>query len=202
MFLINNAEVTDPVINLALEEHCFRNLDPAYEYVLFYTNQPSIIIGRHQNPFQEFNQDLARRRKIYLVRRISGGGAVYHDPGNLNFSFITDFNEEKLDYFKTLLQSILCEFRADPLHVIVGLQFFAGIILLPQRTDSECAASLEPHALDLLEKTRMVEVTAQLFQDADVEDALRSFPAETARMMARNHQAIAGRTTRNHGPEG
>jgi lipoate-protein ligase A len=107
MFLINNDEVTDPVINLALEEHCFRNLDPAYAYVLFYINQPSIIIGRHQNPFQEFNQDLARRRKIHLVRRISGGGAVYHDPGNLNFSFITDFNEDKLDYFKVLLKPIL-----------------------------------------------------------------------------------------------
>ena len=107
MFLIHNDEVTDPVINLALEEHCFRNLDPAYEYVLFYINRPSIIIGRHQNPFQEFNQDLARRREIHLVRRISGGGAVYHDPGNLNFSFITDFNEDKLDYLKALLKPIL-----------------------------------------------------------------------------------------------
>ncbi len=107
MFLINNNAVTDPAVNLALEEHCFRNIDPTFEYLLFYINRPSIIIGRHQNPFQEFNQDLVRRRKIHLVRRISGGGAVYHDPGNLNFSFITDFNEEKLDYFKTLLKPLV-----------------------------------------------------------------------------------------------
>lgn len=107
MFLIHNNELTDPAINLALEEHCFRNLDPACEYLLFYINRPSIIIGRHQNPFQEFNQALARRKNIQLVRRISGGGAVYHDPGNLNFSFITDFTEEKLDYFKTLLTPLL-----------------------------------------------------------------------------------------------
>ena len=105
MILIHNNQVT--AINLALEEHCLRNLDPAFEYVLFYINRPSIIIGRHQNPFQECNLNLARRRDIHLVRRISGGGAVYHDPGNLNFSFITDFTEEKLDYFKTLLTPLL-----------------------------------------------------------------------------------------------
>jgi len=107
MFLIRHTDVSDPAINLALEEHCLRNLDPGSEYLLFYINRPSIIIGRHQNPFQEFNQELARQKGIVAVRRISGGGAVYHDPGNLNFSFITDFTEEKLDYFKTLIQPIL-----------------------------------------------------------------------------------------------
>ncbi len=105
--LIKNNNIFDPCINLALEEYCFRNLDPGSEYLLFYINQPSIIIGRHQNPFQEFNQKLARQKNILLVRRISGGGAVYHDPGNLNFSFITDFTEEKLDYFKTLIKPIV-----------------------------------------------------------------------------------------------
>jgi len=107
MLLIHNKNVADPAINLALEERCFRNLDPACEYVLFYVNRPSIIIGRHQNPLQECDLNLARRRDIHLVRRISGGGAVYHDPGNLNFSFITDFTEKKLDYFKTLLTPLL-----------------------------------------------------------------------------------------------
>lgn len=107
MFLIRHNDVSDPAINLALEEHCLRNLNPGSEYLLFYINRPSIILGRHQNPFQEFNQELARQKGIVAVRRISGGGAVYHDPGNLNFSFITDFTEEKLDYFKTLIQPIL-----------------------------------------------------------------------------------------------
>ena len=107
MFLIQHNDVSDPAINLALEEVCLKSLDPGSEYLLFYINRPSIIVGRHQNPFQEFNQDLARQKGIVALRRISGGGAVYHDPGNLNFSFITDFTDEKLDYFKTLLQPIL-----------------------------------------------------------------------------------------------
>jgi lipoate-protein ligase A len=109
--LIKNNNITDPAINLALEEYCLRNLDPGSEYLLFYINQPSVIIGRHQNPFQEFNQKLARQKNIFPVRRISGGGAVYHDLGNLNFSFITDFTEEKLDYFKTLIKPILNTLR-------------------------------------------------------------------------------------------
>lgn len=107
MLLIDNHNITDPTINLALEEHCYRNLDTRHEYVLFYINQPSIIVGNHQNPFQEFNYELAAQKQIRPVRRISGGGAVYHDAGNLNFSFITKYGEEKLDYFKKLLQPML-----------------------------------------------------------------------------------------------
>jgi len=107
MLLIDNQNHTDPAINLALEEHCYRNLDTRHEYVMFYINQPSIIIGNHQNPFQEINTGLAAQKKIRPIRRISGGGAVYHDTGNLNFSFITDFGAEKLDYFRHLLQPIL-----------------------------------------------------------------------------------------------
>jgi lipoate-protein ligase A len=107
MLLIDNHNHTDPAINLALEEHCYRNLDTRHAYVMFYINQPSIIIGNHQCPFQEIHLELAAQRKIRPIRRISGGGAVYHDTGNLNFSFITDFGEEKLDYFKKLLHPIL-----------------------------------------------------------------------------------------------
>jgi len=107
MLLIDNHNITDPAINLALEEYCYRNLDARREYVLFYINQPSIIIGHHQCPFQEIHMQLAAQRQIRAIRRISGGGAVYHDTGNLNFSFITEFGEKKLDYFKQLLQPIL-----------------------------------------------------------------------------------------------
>jgi lipoate-protein ligase A len=111
MLFIDNRNITDPAVNLALEEHCYRNLDSGHEYVLFYINQPSIIIGNHQNPFQEINAGLAAQKQIRPIRRISGGGAVYHDTGNLNFSFITDFGEEKLDYFKKLLQPIIATLK-------------------------------------------------------------------------------------------
>ena len=109
--MIDNNGATDPAINLALEEYCYRNLEPRYNYVLFYINQPSVIIGNHQNPYQEVNFEFAVQNRIRPVRRISGGGAVYHDLGNLNFSFITDFAGEMLVYFKTLLQPVISALR-------------------------------------------------------------------------------------------
>ena len=111
MILIDNHNTSDPAVNLALEEYCYRSLDPRHEYLLFYINSPAVIFGNHQSPFQEINSQLAARKGIQSVRRISGGGAVYHDPGNLNFSFITAFGEDKLDYFQKLLQPILSTLR-------------------------------------------------------------------------------------------
>ncbi len=107
MQFIHNNNVSDPHINLALEEFCLRNPDMTEDYVLFYINAPSVIIGKHQNPFEECNFEYLRQNRIQLVRRISGGGAVYHDHGNLNFSFITGFRRKKLDYIQKLIQPII-----------------------------------------------------------------------------------------------
>jgi len=88
MLFVENEPNKDPRINLAIEEYLIRNVAPKEEVLLFYINQPSIIIGRNQNTIQEINVDYVREHDIIVVRRLSGGGAVYHDFGNLNFSFI------------------------------------------------------------------------------------------------------------------
>jgi lipoate-protein ligase A len=59
------------------------------DMLLFYVNAPAIIIGRNQNTIEEIAPDVVAERGIQVVRRVSGGGAVYHDLGNLNFSFMT-----------------------------------------------------------------------------------------------------------------
>jgi lipoate-protein ligase A len=79
---------TDPVINLAIEEALYRNRKDHEILVLFYRNTPSIIIGRNQNPWSECDVSWSVEHDIPIVRRISGGGTVYHDLGNLNVSFI------------------------------------------------------------------------------------------------------------------
>jgi lipoate-protein ligase A len=89
MLFIDNRDITDARINLALEEHVLRNRMSADDLLLFYINAPSIIIGRNQNTIEEVNPEVVLDRGITVVRRISGGGAVYHDLGNLNFSFMT-----------------------------------------------------------------------------------------------------------------
>ncbi|SDJ43726.1 lipoate--protein ligase [Salimicrobium halophilum] len=89
MLFIDNEGVNDPTINLAIEEYALKNLDISETYLLFYINEPSIIIGKNQNAIEEINTDFVEENGIHVVRRLSGGGAVYHDLGNLNFSFLT-----------------------------------------------------------------------------------------------------------------
>ena len=99
MLFIDNTNITDPRINLALEEYCLRAVDISESYLLFYINEPSVIIGKHQNTLEEINHEVIRERSIHVVRRISGGGAVYHDLGNLNFSFITQYNPQRFNNY-------------------------------------------------------------------------------------------------------
>ncbi len=99
MLFIDNKGITDPRINLALEEYIVRNFGAEEDYLLFYINQPSLIIGKHQNTIEEINADYVKDNHIIVVRRISGGGTVYHDLGNLNFSFLTKYDSSKVNNF-------------------------------------------------------------------------------------------------------
>ncbi len=107
MIYIDNEGITDPHVNLAIEEYCIRHLPGGEDYLLFYINAPSIIIGRNQNTLEEIHQAYIDEHGIHVVRRISGGGAVYHDHGNLNFSFLTDFSKDKLNNFKQFAAPII-----------------------------------------------------------------------------------------------
>ncbi len=85
MFCIN-LKSNDPFFNLALEEILLKNSKE--EFLILYVNSPSVIIGKHQTGHREVNTRFVTENQIPVIRRISGGGTVYHDHGNLNFSFI------------------------------------------------------------------------------------------------------------------
>lgn len=98
-YLVNDSN--DPRYNLAFEEYCFKSLDLKDDYVILWINGPAIIVGKNQNTIEEVNQDFVDERGIKVVRRITGGGAVYHDLGNLNFSIISmSTGAEKIDFKK------------------------------------------------------------------------------------------------------
>src|SRR5690625_7653544 len=104
MKFIDNLGITDPTVNLALEEYVLNNFGEDNTYLLFYINKPSIIIGRSQNTIEEITTKYVEANNIKVVRRLSGGGAVYHDEGNLNFSSITEVRGDsfyKFDKFTT-----------------------------------------------------------------------------------------------------
>jgi lipoate-protein ligase A len=107
MLFIDNQGITDPRINLAIEEYALKNLDIKETYLLFYINEPSIIIGRNQNTIEEINTEYVEKNGIHVVRRLSGGGAVYHDLGNLNFSFITKDDGESFHNFRKFTEPVI-----------------------------------------------------------------------------------------------
>jgi lipoate-protein ligase A len=100
MKFIENTSI-DPHYNLAFEEYIFKYLNEDEDFVLLWRNGPSIIVGKNQNTVEEINMEFVKENNINVVRRVTGGGAVYHDLGNLNFSFIAKADSnEKID-FKT-----------------------------------------------------------------------------------------------------
>lgn len=107
MLLINNQGSYDPAINLAIEEYVLKHLPMDDSYLYFYINQPSIIVGKHQNTIEEINQEFVRKNNIQVVRRLSGGGAVYHDHGNLNFSFLTKDDGQSFHNFLKFTQPVI-----------------------------------------------------------------------------------------------
>lgn len=107
MLFIDNKGITDPRINLAIEEYALKNLDINETYLLFYINEPSIIIGKNQNTIEEINTEYVENNGIHVVRRLSGGGAVYHDLGNLNFSFITKDDGESFHNFRKFTEPVV-----------------------------------------------------------------------------------------------
>lgn len=96
---------TDPYFNLAAEEYVLKNFER--DSFMLWRNEPAIIVGKHQNTLAEINQEYVKENMIKVVRRLSGGGAVFHDLGNLNFTFIASGENHQLVDFRKFTQPIL-----------------------------------------------------------------------------------------------
>jgi lipoate---protein ligase len=95
----------DPYFNLATEEYLLRECKE--DIFLLWRNEPSIIVGKHQNCLAEINLEFVRANNIKVVRRLSGGGTVFHDLGNLNFTFISTGHSNQLVDFRKYTEPIL-----------------------------------------------------------------------------------------------
>lgn len=100
---------TDPYFNLALEEYFMKQQDLDDDVLILWQNEPTIVVGKNQNTYEELNLDYVDKNNIKVVRRMSGGGAVYHDLGNLNYTIIkNDGQLSKNDFSFFALPVITC----------------------------------------------------------------------------------------------
>lgn len=89
-------KTTNPYLNLAIEEYMFSETDD--DVFMLWRNEPTIVIGKNQNGYAEINMPYVKENNIHIARRITGGGAVYHDLGNVNYTFITGRNKTGIDF--------------------------------------------------------------------------------------------------------
>ncbi|MCL1631091.1 lipoate--protein ligase [Sporolactobacillus sp. CPB3-1] len=111
MIYLNNHDLLDQTLNFALEEYALNNLSIDETYLMFYRMTPTVIVGRNQNTMEEINMDYITNHEITVTRRLSGGGAVYNDPGNLSFSFIAKDDGDSFNNYKKFTEPVIRALR-------------------------------------------------------------------------------------------
>ena len=181
MIFIDNEGCNNPKLNLALEEYALRNFDTSTDYLLFYINGPSIIIGRNQNTLEEINQEYITENDIQVVRRISGGGAVYHDLGNLNFSFITNHDGKSISNFK--------KFTAPVIRVLNDMGVEAE---LKGRNDILVAEKKISGTAQFSTGKRMISHGTLLF-DTDMSEVSKALQVKMSKIQSKGHKSVRSR---------
>lgn len=109
MLYISRSE-TDPYFNIAAEEYVLKEFTE--DVFMLWQNEPSVIVGKHQNTLAEINYQYVHQNNIPVIRRITGGGTVYHDMGNLNFSFVKKGKSNELVNFKAFTNPIIATLQS------------------------------------------------------------------------------------------
>ncbi len=181
MIFVENEGNNNPHLNIALEEYMLRNFSPDNDYLLFYINRPSIIIGSYQNTLEEINYDYVNEKNIRVVRRLSGGGAVYHDLGNLNFSFHTNHDIKSINNFKN--------FTAPVIKVLQDLGLNAE---LKGRNDIEVDGRKISGTAQFTNGKRMLSHGTLLF-NSDLGEVVNALNVKMNKIESKGHKSVRSR---------
>ncbi|MFC4388692.1 lipoate--protein ligase [Gracilibacillus marinus] len=183
MKFIDNKGITDPHINLAIEEYVLKQFGEKDSYLLFYINEPSIIIGKNQNTIEEINTNYVDENGIHVVRRLSGGGAVYHDQGNLNFSFITKDDGNSFHNFAKFTEP-----------VVEALRELGVPAELKGRNDLVADGKKISGNAQFTTKGRMFS-HGTLMYDSEIEHVVKSLKVKTEKIESKGIKSIRSRVT-------
>lgn len=109
------SDTHDPWFNLATEDYLFKDMDPSFQVLFLWRNSETVVIGRFQNPWSECNLKKMEEDNVKLARRQSGGGAVFHDLGNTNFTFLSGKNNYNKERNNKIIINSLKKFNIDAL---------------------------------------------------------------------------------------
>ena len=149
--------------NLGTDEWFLEHIGPDDMALYFYINENAVIIGRNQNPWAECDLNAMERDHVQLVRRVTGGGAVYHDRGNLNFSFIAGVNRYDQDrQFRLILNAVRalgipCEFTGRNDLAAAGRKFSGNAFCKRSKVQQHHGTLLIASDLDQLQKYLRVD---------------------------------------------
>lgn len=172
---------TDPAFNLAAEEWLLRHTDT--DIFMLWRNSPAVIVGRNQNTASEIDEEFVRERGITVIRRLTGGGAVFHDLGNVNFTFI------QLGH-----QSRQLDFHRFTAPILEALQALGVNCQFEGRNDLVIDGQKFSGNAQLMEKDRVLHHGTLLFsaQMADLSGALK---INRAKYVDRAVKSVAKRVT-------
>ena len=178
-----NLTTTNPSFNLAAEEFVFESLPKDRSYFMLWQNDRAVIIGKYQNTLAEINLPYIEANGIRVVRRLSGGGAVYHDLGNLNYSFIADAKEsERLDL------RLFCE------PVLRTLSSFGVKAELKGRNDMTVDGQKFSGNAQMIRHGRVLHHGTILF-DSDLEAVTLALHVDEAKICAKGIRSVRSRVT-------
>ncbi len=168
---------------MALEEYLLKNVDIREDYFILWQNEPTIVIGKHQNTLKEINMNFVKDNNINVVRRNSGGGAVYHDLGNINFTFITKYDEKHLLDFKTFTNPVV--YSLGKLNVKAELSGRNDILI-----DGRKISGNSQH----IYKDRFLHHGTLLF-NSELENLVKALNVDNDKILSKGIESIKSRVT-------